>query len=84
MSRLEEDGLLAVLCDGMGGMTEGGRIAGETVSKMLSLFPWKDDLAVPELIRQWSSLVYKQFRGMAAPHWSPPCSEAGASLLLRR
>ena len=63
VSRLEEDGLLAVLCDGMGGMAEGGRIAGETVSKMLSLFPWKDDLAVPELIRQWSSLVYKQFRG---------------------
>ena len=67
VSRLEEDGLLAVLCDGMGGMAEGGRIAGETVSKMLSLFPWKDDLAVPELIRQWSSLVYKQFRGPGGP-----------------
>ena len=63
VSRLEEDGLLAVLCDGMGGMAEGGRIASDTVSEMLSIFPWKDDLALPEWIRQWSSRVYKRFRG---------------------
>ena len=63
MARMEEDGLLAVLCDGMGGMAEGGRIAAETAAELVSLFPWEDDGAVPEWVRQRSGRVYQQFRG---------------------
>ena len=63
MERMEEDGLLAVLCDGMGGMAEGGMIAAETVAEMVGLFPWEDDSAVPAWVRQRSSRVYQQFRG---------------------
>ena len=39
MDRYEEDGLLAVLCDGMGGMAEGGMIAAETASQLVGIFP---------------------------------------------
>ena len=63
MDRYEEDGLLAVLCDGMGGMTEGGRIAAETVSQLMGLFPWADDSALPRWIVQHSASVYRQFLG---------------------
>ena len=63
MERLEEDGLLAVLCDGMGGLAEGGRIAAETAAEMVAMFPWEDDGAVPEWVRQRSGRVYQQFRG---------------------
>ena len=63
MERFEEDGLLAVLCDGMGGMAEGGMIAAETAAEMLGLFPWEDDADVPEWVRRRSSRVYQQFRG---------------------
>ena len=38
LERYESDGLLAVLCDGMGGMAEGGRIAAETVEELLGAF----------------------------------------------
>ena len=60
---MEEDGLLAVLCDGMGGMAEGGMIAAETAAEMVAMFPWEDDGAVPEWVRQRSGRVYQQFRG---------------------
>ena len=63
MERLEEDGLLAVLCDGMGGMAEGGMIAAETAAEMVGMFPWEDDGAVPKWVRQRSGRVYQQFRG---------------------
>ena len=63
MDRYEEDGLLAVLCDGMGGMTEGGRIAAETVSELVGTFPWTDDGDVPGWIARRSARVYQQFRG---------------------
>ena len=63
MARMEEDGLLAVLCDGMGGLAEGGRIAAETAAEMVAMFPWEDDGAVPEWVRQRSGRVYQQFRG---------------------
>lgn len=66
ISRLEhyaENGLLAVLCDGMGGMAEGRMIAVETSSEMIGTFPWEDDSAVPEWIRQRSDRVYRQFLG---------------------
>lgn len=63
MGRLEEDGLLAVLCDGMGGMAEGGMIAAETAAEMVGMFPWEDDCAVAEWLRQRSARVFQQFRG---------------------
>lgn len=63
MERMEEDGLLAVLCDGMGGLAKGGMIAAETTAEMIGMFPWEDDSAVPEWVRQRSSRVYQQFRG---------------------
>lgn len=63
MDRYEEDGLLVVLCDGMGGMAEGGRIAAETVSELMGIFPWADDRDIPGWISQRSTRVYQQFRG---------------------
>ena len=63
MDRYEEDGLLAVLCDGMGGMTEGGRIAAETVSRLVGIFPWADHSDLPGWISQHSAGVYRQFLG---------------------
>ena len=63
MDRYEEDGLLAVLCDGMGGMTEGGRIAAETVSQLVGIFPWADDSDIPGWISRHSARVYRQFLG---------------------
>lgn len=63
MERYEEDGLLAVLCDGMGGMAEGGMIAVETASQLVGIFPWADDGDVPGWISQRSAKVYRQFRG---------------------
>ena len=63
MDRYEEDGLLAVLCDGMGGMAEGGMIAAETASQLVGIFPWADDSDVPGWVYQRSARVYQQFRG---------------------
>ena len=63
LDRYEEDGLLAVLCDGMGGMAEGGMIAADTSSGLLGAFPWEDDGDVLGWIRQRSGKVYQQFRG---------------------
>lgn len=63
MDCYEEDGLLAVLCDGMGGMAEGGMIAAETVSELVGIFPWADDSDIPGWISQRSTRVYQQFRG---------------------
>lgn len=61
--RYEEDGLLAVLCDGMGGMAEGRKIAAETTSELMGIFPWEDDRDVPKWIDQRSKKVYQQFFG---------------------
>lgn len=63
MNRCKEDGLLAVLCDGMGGMTEGGRIAAETVSALMNSFPWGDDMDLPDWVSRHSAKVYRHFRG---------------------
>jgi len=63
LGNYETNGLLAVLCDGMGGMAEGGMIAGQVVSGILDVFPWQD-INVPEgKIGKLSSRVYDQFRG---------------------
>lgn len=63
VDRYEEDGLLAVLCDGMGGMAEGGLIALETTSQLMGSFPWAEDSSVPGWIAQHSARVYQRFRG---------------------
>lgn len=63
MDRYETEGILAVLCDGMGGMAEGGKIATETAAELVSLFPWAQDSQVVDWIRQRSARVYRQFRG---------------------
>lgn len=63
MNRYEEDGLLAVLCDGMGGMAEGGMIAAETASELVGIFPWTDGSDIPGWVSQRSARVYQQFRG---------------------
>ena len=63
VDRYEEDGLLAVLCDGMGGMAEGGLIASETTSQLMGSFPWAEDSSVPGWIAQHSARVYQRFRG---------------------
>lgn len=63
IERYEKEGVLAVLCDGMGGMAEGGMIASETSSAMIDFFPWEQDSNVTEWIKQHSGSVYRQFRG---------------------
>ena len=80
MDRYEEDGLLAVLCDGMGGMAEGGMIAAETASQLVGIFPWADDSDVPGWVYQRSARVYQQFRGHGGLPWWRPCSKRIASL----
>jgi serine/threonine protein phosphatase PrpC len=62
LGRYEQDGLMAVLCDGMGGMSEGGRIAADTVSDLLGQFPLPEEEMLPWL-QQRSAQVYRQFRG---------------------
>ena len=59
----EKNGLLAVLCDGMGGMTAGGIIAGQMVNAMIEMFPWKEGEFIPDAINDLSAQVYRRFRG---------------------
>lgn len=63
MEQYEENGLLAVLCDGMGGMAEGGMIARQTVSELVGIFPWAEGNDIPGWISQHSGMIYKQFLG---------------------
>ena len=63
LKNYEENGLLAVLCDGMGGMAEGGMIAGYVVSELLRIFPWQD--CSLSLIHIW--------------YISPPCAKSSGS-----
>ena len=63
LDRYKENGLLAVLCDGMGGMAAGGAIAAETVAGLLGAFPWTDDGQTYQWIGQQSRRIYDGFRG---------------------
>lgn len=58
-----KDGLLMVLCDGMGGMVDGGTIAAETVSWLMSTFPREDPDAAAKWIATWSRKVHQRFLG---------------------
>ena len=60
---MRKTGCSAVLCDGMGGMAEGGMIAAETASQLVGIFPGADDSDVPGWVYQRSARVYQQFRG---------------------
>ena len=85
MDRYEEDGLLAVLCDGMGGMAEGGMIAAETASQLVGIFPWADDSDVPGWVYQRSARVYQQFRGHGGTTLvGGPAQRESPLLLVRR
>lgn len=64
LSAYEKQGVLAVLCDGMGGMAEGSRISRLAVEELLKLFPWKKDADVPDKIAELSRTINRQFRGM--------------------
>lgn len=63
LDRYKENGLLAVLCDGMGGMAAGGAIAAETVAGLLGSFPWQDGGEALRWIQQQSRRIYDGFRG---------------------
>ena len=63
--RYETDGILAVLCDGMGGMAEGQRIACQTTACLLNAFPFPEPAvtSVPKLISTCTETIYQQFYG---------------------
>ena len=63
MEDYAENGLLMVLCDGMGGMAEGGAIANETAAELLSIFPFGDPADISDWVRQHSRAVYGKYRG---------------------
>lgn len=63
IDQYDTDGLLAVMCDGMGGMAEGGFIARQAVTDLIGIFPWAGNTDIPNLISQHSGKVYKQFLG---------------------
>lgn len=63
LQNYDTDGLLAVLCDGMGGLAAGDLIARETVAALLGAFPWESDDALPDLLARLSAGVYSRFRG---------------------
>ncbi len=65
-SRLDDyktNGILLTVCDGMGGMASGGVIAREVLSRILEVFPWKDDFDVPGYLTSISNNVYDNFFG---------------------
>ena len=64
LDRYGENGLLAVLCDGMGGMAAGGTIAAQTAAGLLGAFPWPEGEQALQWIWQHNRWVYDQFRGL--------------------
>ncbi len=63
LSELETQGLLAILCDGMGGMAEGGRISREVTAELLSIYPWEEDGKMLSAIDDSTRHIYRQFMG---------------------
>lgn len=63
ISDYETNGILLTVCDGMGGMTSGGVIAREVLSRILEVFPWKEDFDVPAYLSSVSNNVYDNFYG---------------------
>lgn len=63
LDNYETDGILLTVCDGMGGMASGGVIARDVLSKILEVFPWKEDFDVPGYLTSISNNVYDNFFG---------------------
>lgn len=66
IARFCEDGLLAVLCDGMGGMTEGGAIAQDIVAKIMERWPFDTPIApdaTADMLLEISDAVYSRYLG---------------------
>ncbi len=62
-----ENGLLAVLCDGMGGMSSGRDIAGYAVSNISSRFPYGSESINEDAFRLISDIngeIYAHYRGI--------------------
>lgn len=57
------DGILLAVCDGMGGMSSGGVIARDVLSRIMEVFPWKEDFDVPGYLTSISNNVYENFYG---------------------
>ena len=57
------DGILLTVCDGMGGMSSGGVIARDVLSKIMDVFPWQEDFDVPGYLTSISNNVYENFYG---------------------
>ena len=79
MDRYEEDGLLAVLCDGMGGMAEGGMIAAETASQLVGIFPGQMTAMCPAGYTSEAPESISSFAGTGELPWWLPCSKRIAS-----
>lgn len=77
LTKYEKNGLLAVLCDGMGGMAAGGMIAGQVVNAMLEMFPWKEDKLILDAIHKLSVQVYRKFRGQGGTTLVAACIADG-------
>jgi len=63
ISDYKTNGILLVVCDGMGGMASGGVIARDVLARILEAFPWKDDFDVPAYLSSISGNVYDNFYG---------------------
>lgn len=67
LAKYEKQGLLAVLCDGMGGLGFGGDIAKSIVSEVISGFPLGDIDDLPgrgvKLLRTINQRIFAQYRG---------------------
>ena len=79
MDRYEEDGLLAVLCDGMGGMAEGGMIAAETAPSWWGSFLGQMTAMCPAGYTSEAPESTSSFAGTGGLPWWRPCSKRIAS-----
>lgn len=74
--RYETDGILAVLCDGMGGMAEGQRIACQTTACLLNAFPFPEP-AVTERAKADFRMYPNYLSAVLRPWRLPPLSLPG-------
>ena len=77
-------GWSTVLCDGMGGMAEGGMIASQVVADILDAFPWQGDNVPKEKIGAMSARVYRQFRTARGDDARSGAGKRRKSLFFRR
>lgn len=64
LASYDSQGLLAVLCDGMGGLSSGREIAQGIVTDLISNFPFgREETEVLKLLRDISRGIYAKYRG---------------------